>query len=64
MFEQILEGQNLSNRYLTKKQIVQRPGEATTRSYYVKSGLLRSYTIDQDGKEHVIMFAPEGLDNL
>ncbi|WP_233194606.1 Crp/Fnr family transcriptional regulator [Aquimarina sp. I32.4] len=25
----------------------------------VKSGLLRSYTIDNKGKEHILMFAPE-----
>jgi CRP-like cAMP-binding protein len=26
----------------------------------VTSGLLRSYTIDKNGKEHIFMFAPEG----
>lgn len=28
--------------------------------YQVQSGLLRSYTIDEKGKEHIFMFAPEG----
>ncbi|WP_205959965.1 hypothetical protein [Flammeovirga aprica] len=28
--------------------------------YEVRSGLLRSYTIDHKGKEHIFMFAPEG----
>ncbi len=59
MFEQILEGQNLIPRRIKRKQIIQRPGETTTKSYYVKSGLLRSYIIDENGKEHIIMFAPE-----
>ena len=35
-------------------------GEASRYSYYVKKGLLRSYTLDEKGKEHVYMFAPEG----
>lgn len=26
----------------------------------VESGLLRSYTIDEKGREHIFMFAPEG----
>jgi len=28
--------------------------------YHVHSGLLRSYAIDQNGKENIFMFAPEG----
>lgn len=43
-----------------KKQVLQRPGELDSKIYVVKSGLLRSYTIDEKGKEHVFMFAPEG----
>lgn len=42
-----------------KGEILQRSGEFVTRGYFVKSGLLRSYSIDQKGKEHVFMFAPE-----
>ncbi|MEO0570595.1 MAG: Crp/Fnr family transcriptional regulator [Bacteroidota bacterium] len=43
-----------------KKQILQKSGEFDSKIYIVKSGLLRSYTIDEKGKEHVFMFAPEG----
>jgi CRP-like cAMP-binding protein len=43
-----------------KGQILQRLGEINTKVYNVKSGLLRSYSIDDKGKEHIYMFAPEG----
>lgn len=34
-------------------------GEYNLKIYYVKKGLLRSYIIDEKGKTHVYMFAPE-----
>ena len=43
-----------------KGDILQRAGEKCKYAYYVKKGLIRSYTIDSKGKEHVYMFAPEG----
>lgn len=30
-----------------------------SKVYQVESGLLRSYTIDEKGKDHIFMFAPE-----
>lgn len=45
--------------YVTKGQILQRKGESHTKIFHVESGLLRSYTIDDKGKEHIFMFAPE-----
>lgn len=45
---------------LKKGEILQRSGEFNTKVYHVKSGLLRSYSIDQNGKENIFMFAPEG----
>ena len=44
---------------IKKGQILQRKGELNTKIYLVKSGLLRSYAIDEKGKEHIFMFAPE-----
>lgn len=35
------------------------PGEICQHSFFVEKGLLRSYTIDEQGKEHIIQFAPE-----
>lgn len=43
-----------------KGHILQRAGDTNSRVYEVVSGLLRSYTIDSKGKEHIFMFAPEG----
>ncbi len=45
---------------ITKGQVLQRSGDLHTSIFVVKSGLLRSYTIDEKGKEHIFMFAPEG----
>jgi CRP-like cAMP-binding protein len=44
---------------ITKGQIVQRSGELNTKVFTVESGLLRSYSIDNKGKEHIYKFAPE-----
>lgn len=43
-----------------KGTILQREGDLNSMIYEVTSGLLRSYMIDQKGKEHIFMFAPEG----
>ncbi len=40
--------------------MLQRSGQFNTKVYHVKSGLLRSYSIDKNGKENIFMFAPEG----
>ncbi len=44
---------------LKKGAVLQRSGDSILQIYYVKKGLLRSYTIDNKGKEHIFMFAPE-----
>ena len=47
-------------RTIKKGEVVQRRGEFNTKVYHVKTGLLRSYSIDNNGKENIFMFAPEG----
>ena len=42
-----------------KGEIIQSKGSLTPRTFFVKSGLLRSYIIDSSGKSHIFMFAPE-----
>lgn len=42
-----------------KGTILQSQGDLDTNVYFVKSGLLRSYSIDKKGKEHIFMFASE-----
>jgi CRP-like cAMP-binding protein len=44
---------------VTKGQILQRRGELNTKVFTIERGLLRSYFIDNKGKEHIYMFAPE-----
>ena len=46
--------------HFKKGQIIQSKGDLNTKIYIVKSGLLRSYSIDKKGKDHIFMFAPEG----
>ncbi len=52
-----------SVHYLTKKikkgDFLLREGEVCNGTYFVNKGLLRMYSIDKNGKEHVIQFAPE-----
>ncbi|OJJ15363.1 Crp/Fnr family transcriptional regulator [marine bacterium AO1-C] len=47
-------------RHFKKGEIIQRRGESSIYTFYVKQGLLRSYIIDSKAKEHIFMFAPEG----
>ena len=43
-----------------KGDILQYKGDVSNKIYSVEKGLLRTYSIDEKGKEHVFMFAPEG----
>jgi len=42
-----------------KGEVIQKSGDLNSKVYHVISGLLRSYTIDEKGKEHIFMFAAE-----
>lgn len=42
-----------------KNEIVQYKGDILKYGFFVGKGLLRSYSIDSKGKEHIIQFAPE-----
>ena len=46
-------------KQLKKGELLQSKGSLSPHTFYVKKGLLRSYTIDSKGKEHIFMFAPE-----
>ena len=60
MIEDYLEQERISCQNFDKNQILQEPGKMTTKAFYVKSGLLRSYFINENSKVHNFMFAPEG----
>ena len=51
---------DLQVKNLKKGDFLLRSGEVCLHSFFVNKGLLRSYTIDKNGKEHIIQFAPEG----
>ncbi len=42
-----------------KGNFLLRQGEVCRHSLYVENGLLRYYSIDDKGKEHILQFAPE-----
>ncbi|MEM8901791.1 MAG: Crp/Fnr family transcriptional regulator [Bacteroidota bacterium] len=50
----------MTKRHIQKGEILQAKGEINTKAYFVEKGLLRSYSIDEKGREHIFMFAPEG----
>ena len=50
-----------NSKEVKRGEFLQRSGELNTSVFYVKKGLLRSYTIDSKGKEHIFMFGSEGL---
>lgn len=50
---------NAKTKVFKKGQIIQFEGDAKPLTFFVKTGLLRSYIIDSKGKEHIFMFAPE-----
>jgi CRP-like cAMP-binding protein len=47
-------------KQVKRGEFLQREGELSTSVFFVKKGLLRSYTIDSKGKEHIFMFGSEG----
>ena len=44
---------------VNKGEFLLREGEMTKYSVFVASGCLRTYTIDDKGKEHILQFSPE-----
>lgn len=45
-------------KQVAKGEILLRRGETNTKGYFVMRGCLRSYVIDDKGKEHIFMFVP------
>lgn len=55
--EQVFIG-HLHQKTYKRKELLLREGEICRYSTFVTSGCLRSYTIDRNGMEHVLSFAP------
>lgn len=51
--------QNCKRKTVKKDEFLLRKGEYSHYIFFVESGLLRQYSIDEKGKEHILGFAPE-----
>ncbi len=49
----------LHYKKLEKGKVILKYGEIAKSQYFVIDGCLRNYSIDEDGKEHIIAFAPK-----
>jgi len=49
----------LISKTVKRKEFLLKEGDVPRHQFFVVSGCLRTYTIDTDGKEHILMFAPE-----
>ncbi|MBT1696277.1 Crp/Fnr family transcriptional regulator [Fulvivirgaceae bacterium PWU4] len=58
--EQQLFVSRLKHRKLRKRQYLLQAGDVSKYENFVMRGLLRAYTVDDKGQEHVAMFAMEG----
>jgi CRP-like cAMP-binding protein len=50
----------IKRKEFKKGEFLLQAGELCRYSFFVESGLLRYYSIDTKGKEHILHFAPEG----
>lgn len=48
-----------NTRKYKKDEYIIKTGDTNPHIYFVESGLLRQYTIDTKGKEHILYFCPE-----
>ncbi|MDF2552628.1 MAG: Crp/Fnr family transcriptional regulator [Chryseobacterium sp.] len=44
---------------VTKGELLLQEGDVCRNTFFVEKGLLRMFSIDKNGKEHIIQFAPE-----
>ncbi|WP_325202147.1 Crp/Fnr family transcriptional regulator [Flavobacterium sp.] len=58
--EQLLVLALFENKQFKAKTILLKEGEICTHSFFVLKGILRSYTVDENGVEHVMSFACPG----
>lgn len=46
-------------KQFSKGDFILQPGDYSSDFYFIEKGVLRSYTIDENGKEHIIQFGTE-----
>lgn len=52
-------GAYYTRKPVKKGEFLLQEGEVCQSNYFVEKGLLRMYSLDKNGKEHIIQFAPE-----
>ncbi|MEM6721234.1 MAG: Crp/Fnr family transcriptional regulator [Bacteroidota bacterium] len=52
--------EKLETKTYNRSAIILRPGVICRFGFYVIKGCLKSYVIDNSGKEHILQFTPEG----
>lgn len=58
--EQISQLSNkLTIKHYSKGDYLLKPGDYTSDFFFIEKGVIRSYTIDDNGKEHIIQFGTE-----
>lgn len=50
---------HLTVKHFSKGDYLLEPGDYSSDFYFIEKGVLRSYTIDDNGKEHIIQFGTE-----
>jgi CRP-like cAMP-binding protein len=50
----------LKNKKIKRKQFLSQEGDISRGPVFVMDGILRSYTVDKNGFEHILQFAPPG----
>lgn len=50
---------NLIVKQFSKNEFILEEGDYSEEYFFVEQGVIRSYTIDENGKEHIVQFATE-----
>ncbi len=58
--EEALIKNHLSVKKIRKRQYLLQEEDPCRHIAFVEKGMLRSYTVDKNGTEHILQFAPEG----
>ncbi|MEM1405697.1 MAG: cyclic nucleotide-binding domain-containing protein [Bacteroidota bacterium] len=56
-YESDLDSVQIGSKHYKKGHILQTKGSIVSKAYFVKRGLVKSYDVDQNGKQHILMFA-------
>lgn len=56
----IVQSGKIKQIEVKKGDFLMKQGDTCIHSFFVEKGLLRYYSIDDKGKEHILHFAPEG----